>query len=674
MANQHRALKNLLPHAWHPFFGRFGTLRPIQEKAIPEILTGKPVLVVSPAASGKTEAVMAPVAERRKQEGWPPVSVLYVTPTRALVNDLYARLEAPLRQMGLSLSRKTGDHPEFRPEKPTDVLITTPESWDSLLARHPAVLQTVEVLILDEVHLYAQSYRGDQVRVLIRRLDRLRRLPYQKIALSATISEAPRVARRFLGEEATIVEHRAPREIRASVMPRKGALRRLLDLMRQEDLRKVLFFSPTRRDAEYVAAKLRSLVAYPEAVWTHHASLSRREREAVEQALHRSRWGIVVATPTLELGIDVGDIDLVVMLRPPDSVATFLQRIGRGNRRRPFLRVVGLYGAPLERVFYEVLFERAQQGEVEPFRHEPAPSVAVQQILSYAYQRRRPGVPQSALEDILEPLEVFPPDLEPLLVHLVESGYLERRPPGLYFLGPRGRRLASLGRIHSNIEDHPTEYEVYHILTGERLGTIEKLAPSFALKGRYWQVVSVQRNRVFVEEVSAVAPPTGRKVFKGKGAALWPPELGLAVKARVFPNLEPRQVPVLRATGNRWLFFHFLGVLAGFVWASALGIQGVTARDYAGVILEVQGSADLDPQRILEVPLEALELGILEHWRRVRKFLDLGAFFEALNPDLRNQALLRAGRVHELSDLLWASRAVPFETLPPPAVSLDTLL
>ncbi len=666
-------LKDLLPHAWHPFFGRFGALRPIQEKAVPPILQGKSVLVVSPAASGKTEAVMAPVAERRKQAGWPPLSILYVTPTRALVNDLYARLQTPLQQMGLTVRRRTGDHPEFRPEKPSDVLITTPESWDSLLARHPAVFQTVEVLILDEVHLYAQSYRGDQVRVLTRRLDRLRRVPYQKIALSATVSEAERVARRFLGEGAEIVEHRAPRELQATLFPRKGALRRVLQLMRDEDLRKVLFFAPTRRDAEYVAGKLRQLVAYPHAVWTHHASLSKREREAVEQAMLRHPWGIVVATPTLELGIDVGDIDLVVLLRPPDSVATFLQRVGRGNRRRTFLRVVGLYGPPLERVFYEVLFDRARQGEVEPFRHEPAPSVAVQQILSYALQRQRPGVPESALADILEPLEIFAPDLAPLLVHLVESGYLERRPPGLLFLGPRGRRLAGLGRIHSNIEDHPAEYEVYHILTGEHIGTIEKLAPSFALKGRFWQVVTVQRNRVFVEEVQTVAP-TGRKVFKGKGAALWPPDLGLTVKRRVFPELDPRAVPVLPMTGNRWLFFHFLGALAGFVWASALGFQDLQARDYAGVVLEVRAEGPLDPRRVLEVPLESLELGILEHWRKVRKFLNLGAFFDLLNPDLRNLALLRAARIHDLSDLLWASYPVPFDQLPPPTVSLGDLL
>ncbi len=666
-------LRKRLPYAWHPFFGRFGSLRPIQRKAIPPILEGQNVLVVSPAASGKTEAVMAPVAERRKSAGWPPLSVLYVTPTRALVNDLYARLQTPLRQMGLTLSRKTGDRPEFKPERPTDVLITTPESLDSLLARHPATLQNVEVLILDEVHLYAQTYRGDQLRVLIRRLDRLRRLPYQKIALSATVSEAPVVARRFLGHEAVIVEHRAPREIQATVLPRKGALRRLLQLMKAENLQKVLFFAATRRDAEYVAAKLRRLVTYPHAVWTHHASLSKREREAVEQAMLHQRWGIVVATPTLELGIDVGDIDLVVLLRPPDSVATFLQRIGRGNRRRGILRVVGLYGPPLERVFYEVLFERARRGEVEPFRHEPAPSVAVQQILSYALQRQRPGVPVSALVDILEPLEIFQPDLEPLLIHLVEQGYLERRPPGLYFLGPQGRRLAGLGRIHSNIESHPLEYEVYHILTGELIGTIEKLAPSFALEGRYWQVVSVQRNRVFVQEVESVTP-TGRKVFKGKGTALWPPDLGLAVKARVFPDLAPEQVPVLRATGGRWLFFHFLGVLPGFLWASALKLRDFAARDYAGVVLEVQAPGDLLPQRLLEVPLEALELGLLEQWKQVRKFLDLGAFFDALNPDLRQLALLRAARVHELSEFLWQAQAVPFEEIPPPRISLEDLL
>src|SRR5690606_4048015 len=127
---EHRRIRGLLKNSWSAFFARFGALRPIQLAAIPEIVSGRDVLVTAPTAGGKTEAVAAPLCERLARERWPGLSVLLVTPTRALVNDLFERLQLPVGQMGISLGRKTADHAVSAGGR-EQFLITTPESLES---------------------------------------------------------------------------------------------------------------------------------------------------------------------------------------------------------------------------------------------------------------------------------------------------------------------------------------------------------------------------------------------------------------------------------------------------------------------------------------------------------------------------------------------------------------
>jgi len=128
-----KELKRELKRTWMTFFGGFGILLPVQIETIPVVIAGKNAVVTSPAASGKTEAVIAPLAERFFNDGWANLAILYISPTRALVNDVSYRLKEQLEDLGISSSLKTGDSPSFNPKKLPNLLITTPESFDSLI-------------------------------------------------------------------------------------------------------------------------------------------------------------------------------------------------------------------------------------------------------------------------------------------------------------------------------------------------------------------------------------------------------------------------------------------------------------------------------------------------------------------------------------------------------------
>lgn len=134
-------IKQRLSRTWFPFLSRFGKFTPVQKSAIPLILEGDNLVVISPSASGKTEAVVAPLVERMIDRNHREFAILYISPTRALVNDLYRRLEEPFRQLNLPLQIKTGDRPTFETSKLPFCLLTTPESFDSLLCRHPEVFK-----------------------------------------------------------------------------------------------------------------------------------------------------------------------------------------------------------------------------------------------------------------------------------------------------------------------------------------------------------------------------------------------------------------------------------------------------------------------------------------------------------------------------------------------------
>ncbi len=464
----------LLPRTWRVFFGRFGRLLPIQEATIPHILAGRNVIVSSPTATGKTEAVVAPICENLGEKD----RVVYIAPTRALVNDLDVRLSDPLRELGISSAVKTGDRPL---RQAPQVLLTTPESFDSLLSRHPDMLAGLQWLVLDEIHLLDSTVRGDQLRVLCKRVPECVKFA----ALSATLSTPKETAARYF-PDAEVVVQEGLREIDFTALPAEQ-----LPTLRQQFLdrgiRKAIFFCNTRRETERLSGELQKFLP-SDKVYVHHGSLSRDERESVEAAMRDGRMGFCAATMTLEFGIDIGDVDAIVLMGAPDSVSSLLQRLGRGNRRTGQCVAYALYRDKAERHEFLKQLDAARKGKIEKKEYKPRASVVVQQIFSMAFRgeiRREPLLTLCGESD-----------LDAILAHLHKEGYLEK--------GRMAEKLADLaekGFIHSNLDDTAV-WEVVDMQTLQTIGD----APlgdgkTLLLGGRAWSVVKrdMKERRVYVK-------------------------------------------------------------------------------------------------------------------------------------------------------------------------------
>ncbi len=455
-----RSIADDLPHAWHAFFAGFGRLTAVQRAAIPAVLTGESVLVVAATASGKTEAACAPLVERfiGRRSPW---TILYLSPTRALVNDLRARLLGPLDTLHLHVERRTGDH---RAELTTlpHVLLTTPESLDSILCRHRSpegghALDRVVAVVLDEIHLLHGTARGEQVRWL---LERLRRLlaqagarPPQVVALSATVPDPEAVRTAFLPGGA-IIGVAGGREIEA-VVPASVSARvedaLLAYLAGRRDKEKILVFCNARRRVDTLTAVLRvPLAARGYTVWAHHGSLDRREREQAEAEAKERAGLVIVATSTLEIGIDIGDIDLVALDGPPPDLPALLQRIGRGNRRTGTTRVLACAGTPVEALVQSAMIEAARDGWLGPAHRGPQHAVARQQLASAIFAGARVATPRAALQDLLDTCAA-PVVAQSLLPALIANGELREDRSGVR-LGEEWCERAEKGSIHSNIE------------------------------------------------------------------------------------------------------------------------------------------------------------------------------------------------------------------------------
>ncbi len=387
-ADLHPQLQELLARS------ALSTPTEIQRLAIPLLLSSDvDALLVAPTGTGKTEAALLPLLSRQLAAPTPAVSCLYVTPLRALNRDLEHRLVSLVTGVGLTGAVRHGDTPTKERLRqsmhPPDLLLTTPETLQLLLVgrRLREGLRHLSSVIVDEVHELFPSDRGAQLALSLDRLDDWVGRPVRRIGLSATIGNPAQVAR-FLSPRPRVVETRVARTPRgleievewptivggssdASLQAELRADDRYIAALRAVEAairshRTTLVFVNTRPTAEGLAARLRRLAPdLPTAV--HHGSLSREVREEAEQAFREGQLRCLVATSSLELGIDVGAVDLVVQFGSPRQAGRLLQRVGRsGHRldRTPRGIVIALDEEDLEES--GVLARRALAGEIEP--------------------------------------------------------------------------------------------------------------------------------------------------------------------------------------------------------------------------------------------------------------------------------------------------------------------
>jgi ATP-dependent Lhr-like helicase len=602
------AMRAALTHTWYPFFARFPRPTPVQLAAFRPLVAGRDAVLCSPTASGKTEAVVAPLVERalfgpgagpgtREQAKRP--ALLVVSPTRALVNDLLRRVQEPLGRLGLRVHRRTGDHATLDRERPPHVLVTTPESLDSLLVRHPGFLRDVQAVALDELHILDNTSRGDQLRVLLERLRAVsaagaRRVGgaesparLQTAVTSATIHAPEELAARYLDPtQADVVSVPGQREIECVLVPTRNPAAILLALLAiwgqdAGKAKKILVFLPSRADVEDLAARARAVERLAERAHAHHGSLSRGERERVEARFLSDPSAICFATMTLELGIDVGDVDLVALVGPPPSVPSFLQRIGRGNRRTGTTRVLACCRDAADEARFRHLEACARTGDLCPSPYVFRPGVLVQQAGSLLLQSRDRWLSAPALHRRLPAAlrdRWSEERLERLLRELTRSGWLAPGRASIgapneaarFVAGPQLEQGFERATIHSNLAPEAATVEVVDDVTGRSLGHVlagERVSPELPLAGRGRRALREQEGRLYVRDLRAGREATGAAVFAPRGPQSLSRELARSLHASL--GLPPDALPFADVRGAAVLY-HFQGSLAAALLARHL--------------------------------------------------------------------------------------------------------
>src|SRR5438128_8705573 len=508
---------------------------PIQELSIPAILKGENVLLIAPTGTGKTLAAVLPVLDKfleaRSSEKIHGISILYVTPLRALNRDLLRRLEEMGRDLDVRIEVRHGDTPTSarsrQAKSPPDMLITTPETLQSILVgkRMKEHLRAVRWVVVDEVHELATDERGVQLSIALERLLELTGREFQRIGLSATIGEPERIGQFLVGTGRRVSilrsdEERGLQITIGSVSPtgkdheeakRLGLPistvareRKILGLIEAD--KSTLVFTNTREHAEALASQLLALGAV--GVKVHHGSLSRELREEAEKEFQAGSLRALICTSSLELGIDIGSVDFIIQYTSPRETTRLVQRVGRsGHTLRGTPRGTILTTSPDDVLESAVLAKRANEGRLErPVIHDKALDVLAHQIVGILIQKR-----QQSLEDMLQLVkrsypfrDLEPNELERVILQLEELRLI-RRFGSVY--SPRSPRALQYYFENLSVIADVKRYTVFDFFRKRRIGSLDqdfvarRCAPGaeFILRGQTWKVISVDEDDLRME-------------------------------------------------------------------------------------------------------------------------------------------------------------------------------
>ena len=490
---------------------RWTGLRPVQEQTTHAILDGANCVVLAPTAGGKTEAALLPLLSQMETEDWEAVSLLYVAPIRALLNNQEARLRALSGLVGRSAGKWHGDvglsaRKRMYRNKP-DILAITPESLEAMLLSNRVppehMLGHVRAIVIDEVHAFAADDRGAHLVSLLERITRLSGHDVQRVGLSATVGDPEDIVTWLGGSSlrpGRVVDPGGARREPKLVLDHVGNLDNaalLIDRMYPGTRR--LVFVDSRRGVE----KLGHALAQRQVdVYLSHSSLALSTRTAAESAFTEGSNCVIVATSALELGLDVGDLDHVIQVDAPAAVSSFLQRMGRTGRRAgttancTFLCLED--GAVVQAA---ALLDLQAVGYVEPAAASRwAPHVLAQQLIALSMQER--GVPVldwwSRLEGCAAFADLTPAEREAVAHHMCEEGILvevDHR----YVLGDRGQKLYGARNFLELYAVFSTP-RVLRVLHGaNEIGVVDafflqgedRRSAAFVLAGRPWRILGV---------------------------------------------------------------------------------------------------------------------------------------------------------------------------------------
>lgn len=530
---------------------RFCIATDIQDKAIPKILKGKNVLVVSGTGTGKSESVFLPILSKLSSEEHKPIALLYLTPLKALNRNMLDRLVWWSHKLDLEIGIRHGDttahQRKVQVEYPPHILISTPEQIQSMLSGKllRKLLANVRYIIIDEVHELVDSKRGTQLTLGLERLKQLCGSP-QIIALSATIGSPKDVASFFGCEEVIISESGKGTSIKVrspvptkddSVLAEKifigesvaSRIRVIHDLI--ENHTSTLVFTNTRETAEVLSSRMKK---YDQKLKQeiHHSSLSKYVREKTEEDFKKGKIKAIICTSSLQLGIDIGTIDLVLQYLSPREVTQLVQRFGRsGHSIHKTSKGIIISGEGDDLFESAVISRRAISGELEvPHFHSEPLDVLAHQIVGLASDKYKIGIIEAyniiknaypykklswnkfiSVLDILNKLRmIWINDSEGNNVKL--SHLLEKRKNQNKFYITRGRK--AIKYYFENLSTIPDSKSYIVINTSDRkaVGTLDEnfvaehsdKGSTFIVKGTPWRVISVENDKVFVEPSSDI--------------------------------------------------------------------------------------------------------------------------------------------------------------------------
>ena len=540
------------------FAQRFGEPTEPQREGWPHIRAGNHTLVCAPTGMGKTLAAYLAAIDELARQGKSLLDqtyVLYVSPLRALSNDVQKNLQGPLHELAeldpelprIRVLVRTGDTPQrdraAMLRKPPHILVTTPESLYILLtsAGGREMLRTVKTVIIDEIHALVRDKRGSHLALSLERLEALAG-PVQRIGLSATQKPLDEVGRFLVGagRECTLVDvgHRRPMDVAIVTPPSPlttvcsheqwdeiyGQIAQLI-----ESHRTTLIFVNTRKLAERITARLTGVMG-EEKVTCHHSSLSRERRLDAEHRLKSGTLRALVATASLELGIDIGEVDLVIQVGATRSIATFLQRVGRSGhavRKMPKGRLFPLTIDEL--VEAAALLQAAKRGELDRTPQPRAPlDILAQQIVAACVAAGEQGWSEDVLFETFKrawPYRMLKREDFDAVIRLHidgRRGLLHRDAVGGRIMARKRARMTAImgGGAIPDVADYRVVQDPQGLFVGtlnEDFAVESNVGDIFQLGNTSWRVLKVERGVVRVAD--AQGQPPSIPFWLGEGPA-----------------------------------------------------------------------------------------------------------------------------------------------------------
>jgi ATP-dependent Lhr-like helicase len=494
-----------------------------QIKAIPHVLKGENVLLIAPNGSGKTEAVLLPVLskilEHPERHG---ISVIYITPLRALNRDMIKRMSHWASKLNLSIQVRHGDtETKVRRKQaihPPDILVTTPETLQAILpgSRMQEHLRHVRCVIIDEVHELATDKRGVQLSLALERLFELTGKEFQRIGLSATVENPETVAKFVAGTSRPIriievslpkgytyaIEYPTPTKAdydlaqKLRTAPEAAArINHILELTRKHT--STLIFVNSRTNAEMLGHRFNILT---DDIAVHHGSLSREERTQIEDEFKTNTLKAIVCTSTMELGIDIGQVDLVVQYLSPRQVSSLIQRVGRSGHRLDRISKGVIIAAFSEDVLESLAAaKRARKGQLEPLPiHENALDVMAHQMAGILMDIRTSTVDEALT--IFHRAYPFRSLTKTKLLQVANYLHVLREVELEGEVLKKTRRTRDY--YYRNLSMIPDErrYPIVDVISDHKIGTLgdefmalrARIGLSFICKGKVWRIVQIE--------------------------------------------------------------------------------------------------------------------------------------------------------------------------------------